>query len=76
MSENLGILRFILILQALDEEYLKVDAQFGGVDQRKIFTFSKKVRIQLVEHPLRLRAVPRSTLKSGTFFLERFFLFC
>lgn len=29
-------------LQALDEEYLKVDAQFGGVDQRKIFTFSAK----------------------------------
>jgi tyrosyl-tRNA synthetase len=29
-------------LQALDEEYLKVDAQFGGVDQRKIFTYSEK----------------------------------
>lgn len=29
-------------LQALDEEYLKVDAQFGGIDQRKIFTFSGK----------------------------------
>jgi tyrosyl-tRNA synthetase len=27
-------------LQALDEEYLKVDAQFGGVDQRKIFTMA------------------------------------
>lgn len=31
--------------QALDEEYLKVDAQFGGVDQRKIFTFAEKVRV-------------------------------
>ena len=31
------------IFQALDEEYLKVDAQFGGVDQRKIFTFAEKV---------------------------------
>lgn len=31
------------LLQALDEEYLKVDAQFGGVDQRKIFTFAEKV---------------------------------
>ena len=31
--------------QALDEEYLKVDAQFGGVDQRKIFTFAEKVRL-------------------------------
>jgi tyrosyl-tRNA synthetase len=30
------------LLQALDEEYLHVDAQFGGVDQRKIFTFAKE----------------------------------
>lgn len=29
-------------LQALDEEYLHVDAQFGGTDQRKIFMFAKK----------------------------------
>jgi len=29
-------------LQALDEQYLDVDAEFGGVDQRKIFTFSEK----------------------------------
>ncbi|KAI0988691.1 hypothetical protein GJ496_005782 [Pomphorhynchus laevis] len=29
-------------LQALDEQYLDVDAQFGGVDQRKIFTFAEK----------------------------------
>ncbi|KAJ2700725.1 Tyrosine--tRNA ligase cytoplasmic [Coemansia sp. IMI 203386] len=29
-------------MQALDEEYLKVDAQFGGIDQRKIFTFAEK----------------------------------
>jgi tyrosyl-tRNA synthetase len=29
-------------LQALDEEYLGVDAQFGGVDQRKIFVFAEK----------------------------------
>lgn len=29
-------------MQALDEEFLKVDAQFGGVDQRKIFTFAEK----------------------------------
>lgn len=33
--------------QALDEEYLKVDAQFGGVDQRKIFTFAEKVGVSL-----------------------------
>ncbi|GAG08835.1 unnamed protein product, partial [marine sediment metagenome] len=30
-------------LQALDEEYLKVDAQFGGTDQRKIMTHSRKI---------------------------------
>lgn len=29
-------------MQALDEEYLGVDAQFGGVDQRKIFTYAMK----------------------------------
>ncbi|XP_032514556.2 tyrosine--tRNA ligase, cytoplasmic [Danaus plexippus] len=34
-------------LQALDEEYLKVDAQFGGIDQRKIFTMSEKYLPQL-----------------------------
>lgn len=30
------------LLQALDEHYLQVDAQFGGVDQRKIFTFAEE----------------------------------
>ena len=30
------------ILQVLDEEYLQVDAQFGGVDQRKLFTAAKE----------------------------------
>lgn len=30
------------LMQALDEEYLSVDAQFGGLDQRKIFMFAKK----------------------------------
>lgn len=30
------------LLQVLDEEYLKVDIQFGGVDQRKIFTFAEE----------------------------------
>merc|ERR1739844_847929 len=29
-------------LQALDEEYLKCDAQFGGVDQRKIFAYAEQ----------------------------------
>jgi len=30
------------ILQALDEQYLGVDVQFGGVDQRKIFMFARE----------------------------------
>jgi tyrosyl-tRNA synthetase len=34
-------------LQALDEEYLKCDAQFGGVDQRKIFMFAEEVHFVL-----------------------------
>ncbi|KAI5190483.1 tyrosyl-tRNA synthetase [Nematocida sp. AWRm77] len=29
-------------MQALDEEYLQVDAQFGGMDQRKIFIYAEK----------------------------------
>lgn len=33
----------VISSQALDEQYLGVDAQFGGVDQRKIFTFAEKV---------------------------------
>ncbi|VEL22803.1 unnamed protein product [Protopolystoma xenopodis] len=32
------------LLQALDEEHLGVTAQFGGVDQRKIFMLAEKVR--------------------------------
>lgn len=31
------------LMQALDEQYLGVDAQFGGVDQRKIFTLAAEV---------------------------------
>ncbi|USN45784.1 MAG: tyrosine--tRNA ligase [Candidatus Woesearchaeota archaeon] len=30
------------IMQALDEEYLGVDAQYGGVDQRKILMFARE----------------------------------
>ena len=31
------------LMQSLDEQYLGVDAQFGGVDQRKIFTLAAEV---------------------------------
>ncbi|MCK5606220.1 tyrosine--tRNA ligase, partial [Candidatus Pacearchaeota archaeon] len=31
------------LMQALDEEYLKVDAQLGGNDQRKIMVYSREV---------------------------------
>lgn len=30
------------LMQSLDEEYLKVDIQFGGVDQRKIFVYARE----------------------------------
>lgn len=36
------------LLQALDEEYLGCDAQFGGVDQRKIFMYAEKYLPQVV----------------------------
>lgn len=31
------------LMQSLDEEYLGVDAQFGGVDQRKIFVLAQEI---------------------------------
>lgn len=31
------------LMQSLDEQFLEVDAQFGGVDQRKIFTLASEV---------------------------------
>jgi len=34
-------------LQALDEQYLGVDAQFGGIDQRKIFMHARNILPQL-----------------------------
>lgn len=45
-----------IYLQTLDEEYLKVDAQFGGMDQRKIFTFAEKVTVAY--NPLLKRISP------------------
>ena len=30
------------IMQALDEEYLKADVQYGGIDQRKILMFARE----------------------------------
>jgi len=49
------------LMQALDEEYLKVDAQFGGVDQRKIMVYAReylpkigyKPRIELMNPMIR-----------------------
>jgi tyrosyl-tRNA synthetase len=40
-SPKMGGLLYPL-LQALDEQYLQVDAQFGGVDQRKIFMLARE----------------------------------
>lgn len=49
------------LMQALDEEYLKVDAQFGGMDQRKIMVYAReylpkikyKPRIELINPIIR-----------------------
>lgn len=35
------------IMQALDEEYLGVDIQMGGIDQRKIFVFAREYLPQI-----------------------------
>src|SRR3989344_5153654 len=48
------------IMQALDEEYLGADIQFGGTDQRKIFVYARenlprigyKARVELMNHIL------------------------
>lgn len=49
------------MMQAIDEEYLKVDAQFGGMDQRKIMVYAReylpkvgyKSRIELINPLIR-----------------------
>jgi tyrosyl-tRNA synthetase len=41
-----------LLMQALDEQHLDVDAQSGGVDQRKIFTFAME-NLPKVGHSVR-----------------------
>lgn len=38
------------IMQALDEHYLDVDVQFGGVDQRKILMFARENLPKLMHH--------------------------
>jgi len=48
------------LMQALDEEYLGVDIQFGGTDQRKIFVYARenlprigyKARVELMNYIL------------------------
>ncbi|OIO42168.1 tyrosine--tRNA ligase [Candidatus Pacearchaeota archaeon CG1_02_39_14] len=43
MSDNPKLGNLIYpIMQALDEEYLKADIQFGGLDQRKILVFARE----------------------------------
>jgi tyrosyl-tRNA synthetase len=43
MGENPKLSGLIYpIMQALDEEYLKADAQLGGIDQRKIFVLARE----------------------------------
>lgn len=42
-GENPKLSGFIYpILQALDEQYLNVDVQYGGIDQRKILAFARE----------------------------------
>lgn len=61
-TKTIGVHTLCFFPQALDEEYLKVDAQFGGVDQRKIFTFAEKVSVHSSFTPLRCTADVDSTI--------------
>ena len=43
VGENIKLSGMVYpLMQALDEEYLKVDAQFAGVDQRKIMVYARE----------------------------------
>jgi tyrosyl-tRNA synthetase len=62
MGENVKLSGMIYpLMQALDEEYLKVDAQFAGLDQRKIMVYAReylpkigyKQRIELMNPMIR-----------------------
>jgi tyrosyl-tRNA synthetase len=53
------------ILQVLDEEHLGVDAQFGGVDQRKLFTASIEWLPKLGYKPVRIEH-PKLTSGNST----------
>jgi len=39
------------VMQALDEQYLDVDVQYGGIDQRKIFVFARELLPKLGYRP-------------------------
>jgi tyrosyl-tRNA synthetase len=39
------------LMQALDEEYLKVDIQFGGMDQRKIMVYARDYLLKIGYKP-------------------------
>lgn len=59
-------------LQALDEEYLNVDAQFGGIDQRKIFMLARKYLPKLgYSERIHLMNPIIPSLKSGTSLAEQ-----
>ncbi len=62
VGENVKLSGMIYpIMQALDEEYLEIDAQFAGVDQRKIMVYAReylpkigyKERIELMNPMIR-----------------------
>ncbi len=51
-GENIKLSGMIYpLMQALDEEYLKVDAQFAGLDQRKIMVYAREYLPKIGYHP-------------------------
>jgi len=56
-SENPDVAGLIYpIMQALDEHYLEVDAQFGGLDQRKILMFARE-NLPKISYPARVEVM-------------------
>lgn len=53
-----GVWTVYPVLQVLDEEYLKVDAQFGGADQRKLFAAAKEWLPKIGYKEVRFRKGP------------------
>jgi tyrosyl-tRNA synthetase len=66
---NIELFFILTVLRAIDEEYLECDAQFGAVDQKKIFAFAKKFLPQLEYEKKAYLMIPMSEFHCLSFWL-------